>query len=125
MNLAVWILIAVGGGIGACLRFIIDGLITRHVRSGFPWGILVINVVGSLILGLFTGLAGSSILDVHWLVILGGGVIGGFTTFSTAMVDTVKMLERRTWGRFAANAFGMLVLAVAAAMLGLALGRAV
>lgn len=124
MNLGLWLLVMAGGGIGASLRFITDGLIMRRVHSGFPWGTMVINVVGSLILGFLTGLAGSSILDADWLMILGGGMMGGFTTFSTAMVDTAKMLEKRTWGRFAANAFGMLVLAVAAAMLGLALGRA-
>ncbi len=70
------------------------------------------------------GLADSSVLDAQWPFILGGGVMGGYTTFSAAMVDTVHMLQKRTYGRALLNGIGMLVLTVALALLGLLLGRA-
>ncbi|MBU9944992.1 MAG: CrcB family protein, partial [Dermatophilaceae bacterium] len=52
-----------------------------------------------------------------------GGVLGGFTTFRTAMVDTVRLMHQEAWGRAAANAAGMLVVGVLLALLGLTLGR--
>ncbi|WP_404433855.1 CrcB family protein [Microbacterium lacus] len=118
------LLIMIGGGTGAALRFIVDGLILSRTRSGFPWGTMVINVTGSLISGFLAGLAGASLLGAEAWLILSVGLMGGFTTFSTAMVDTVRMAEGREWRRFAINAFGMLVLAVAAALAGLAIARA-
>lgn len=124
MNAGIFLLAAVGGGIGAALRFIVDGLIMRGARSGFPWGTFVINTTGSLILGFLTGLADSSLLASSWLFILGGGVMGGYTTFSTALVDTVHILQKRTYGPAIWNAFGMLVVTVASALIGLLLGRA-
>ena len=124
MTWGVFLLAVVGGGLGASLRFVTDGLIMRRVHSGYPWGTFVINSVGSLLLGFLTGLSDSSVLDAAWLTILGGGVMGGFTTFSTAMVDTVHMLQKRTYGRFLVNSLGMLVLTVLLAVVGLAIGRA-
>lgn len=124
MNVAIFLLAAAGGGIGAALRFVGDGLIMRRVRSGYPWGTFLINTTGSLLLGFLTGLADSSLLTSSWLFILGGGVMGGYTTFSTAIVDTVHMLQKRTYGRAIWNAFGMLALTVALALIGLLLGRA-
>lgn len=125
MTVGVFLLAVVGGGLGAALRFVSDGLIMRRVRSGYPWGTFVINSVGSLLLGFLTGLSDSSVLDADWLTILGGGVMGGFTTFSTAMVDTAHMLQKQKYGRFLANSLGMLVLTVLLAVVGLAIGRAV
>ncbi|MCR2799910.1 CrcB family protein [Microbacterium sp. zg-Y818] len=124
MTFGVFLLAVVGGGLGAAIRFVTDGLIMRRVTSGYPWGTFVINSVGSLLLGFLTGLSDSSVLDAAWLTILGGGVMGGFTTFSTAMVDTVHMLQKRTYGRFLANSLGMLILTVLLAVVGLAIGRA-
>ena len=124
MNIGVFLLAALGGGIGAGLRFVIDGLIMRRVKSGYPLGTFVINVTGSFVLGLLTGLSDSSLLDAYWLFILGGGVMGGYTTFSTAMVDTVYMLQKRTYGRALWNAFGTLLITVIVALIGLLLGQA-
>lgn len=124
MNAGLFLLVVVGGGLGASLRFVIDGLIMQRVTSGFPWGTFVINATGSLLLGFLTGLADSSVLDAAWLAVLGTGVMGGYTTFSTAMVDVVHMLQRRTFGRAAWNALGMLVVTVLVAIAGLAIGRA-
>ncbi|MGZ0712716.1 fluoride efflux transporter FluC (plasmid) [Coraliomargarita sp. W4R53] len=114
-----------GGGIGAVARFVIDGLIMRHVPSGFPLGIFLINTTGSLLLGFLTGLADPSVLGAQVLFVLGQGVMGGYTTFSTAMVDTVHMIQKRTYGRALVNSLAMIVVTVAAAFAGLALARGI
>ncbi len=124
MSLGLFLVAVVGGGAGAALRFIVDGLVMRHVAGGFPWGTFVVNATGSLLLGFLTGLADSAGLEAGWLYIL-GGVMGGYTTFSTAMVDTVHLWQKRASWRFLLNSVGMLVVTVAAALVGLVLGRAI
>jgi CrcB protein len=114
--------ICVAGGLGAALRFYLDGAVRSVVRVAFPVATLLINVTGSFGLGLLTGLAGSAGLPRDWLLILGGGVMGGYTTFSTASVETMRLVEARRYGAAAVNGVGMLVLAVAAAGLGLVAG---
>ena len=124
MSAPMFLLACLGGGIGACLRFVVDGLVMRRVSSGFPLGIFLINATGSFLLGFLTGLADSSVVDGTWLFIISAGVMGGYTTFSTAMVDTVHLLREEAWGRAAVNAAGMLVAGVVLALIGLAAGRA-
>lgn len=114
--------ICIAGGLGAALRFYLDGAVRSVVRVAFPVATLLINVTGSFGLGLLTGLASSAGLPHDWLLILGGGVMGGYTTFSTASVETMRLVEARRYGAAALNGVGMLVLAVAAAGLGLVVG---
>lgn len=123
MSTGVFLLVALGGGIGAALRFVVDGFVMHRERSGFPWGTFLINTTGSFALGLLAGLAESSALSLEWLAVLGGGAMGGYTTFSTAVVDTVRMLHRRAYGRALWNGLGMIVVTVVVALAGLALGR--
>lgn len=109
-------LTAVAGGIGAAARYATDVGISRLTGTRFPWGVFVINVLGSFLLGLVTALLPEAAF------IVGVGLLGGFTTFSTAMVDTVA-LWREGAGRAAAfNAAGMLVFGILAAAAGLVLG---
>lgn len=112
--------LALMGGVGAGLRWLADVLLARVLPAGFPWPILLVNATGSLALGVLTGLS----LEQGWLALLGTGLLGGYTTFSTVAVDThVLAREGRSeaaWG----NALGTLVLCVAAAMAGLGLGAA-
>ena len=75
MSAPLFVLVMLGGGIGACLRFIVDGLITRRVHTSFPLGTFLINTSGSFVLGLLTGLADSSVIDSDWLFVLGAGVL--------------------------------------------------
>ncbi|MDN3495785.1 CrcB family protein [Planococcus sp. APC 4015] len=123
MSGGLFVLVALGGGVGAALRFVVDGVVTRVWGARFPWGILVVNVSGSLLLGLATGSADSGLLSLPWLSVLGVGVLGGYTTFSTAMLDTISLARRRARVRAVINAFGMLVLTVAAAGIGIVVGR--
>ncbi|QTX06007.1 fluoride efflux transporter CrcB [Agromyces archimandritae] len=118
------LLASLAGGIGAACRYLMDEGVRRLVRVGFPLGTLLVNIVGSFLLGLLTGLGERGIPDPELAVVLGTGFLGGYTTFSTASAETVRLfLERR---RLAAvlNGAGMFLLCGAAALAGLALGRA-
>ncbi|NEM90681.1 fluoride efflux transporter CrcB [Galbitalea soli] len=114
--------IAVAGGVGAALRFFVDGLVRSRWPAGFPVGTALINVSGSLVLGFVAGLLGHGALPPGWELVLGTGLMGGYTTFSTASVESVRLIQARRYAAGALNLFGVLVLAVAAGALGLWLG---
>lgn len=118
----VFALAAVAGGIGAALRFFVDGLVRDHVPSTFPLGTAVINITGSLALGLLVGLTLNEITSPELQTILGAGLLGGYTTFSTASVETVRLAHERRYRAALVNGFGMLILCVLAALLGLWIG---
>lgn len=116
-----WLLVAaLAGGLGAGLRYVVDRWLTPVRGARFPVGILVVNVSGSFVLGIVTGL-GSAIAPELSLV-LGLGLLGGYTTFSTVSVETVLLAQRRRWRDAALNLFGTLVLAALGAGLGLWVG---
>ncbi|EKU45665.1 MULTISPECIES: fluoride efflux transporter CrcB [Brevibacterium] len=114
--------IAVAGGIGAAARMVLDGLIRSRLAGATPWGTIAINVSGSLVLGFLTGLAAGNLLPTEWFLIIGTGFLGGYTTFSTASYETIRLLEQRAWWASAMSGLGTLVLATTAAGLGLLLG---
>jgi fluoride exporter len=127
------LLVSIAGGLGASARLIIDGLITSRLASrtgaqppgrlsSFPVGTTVINVGGSLLLGLAFGLTQEELITHRWELIIGTGFLGGFTTFSTASLETVRLLGRRRWWVGAACGLGMLLCAIAAAASGFAVG---
>ena len=84
--------LAAAGAVGAVLRYLVDRLVQGRVGSDFPYGTLVINVSGSLVLGFLTGAALHHGLAAGWLTVLGTGLIGAYTTFSTFTFDTVRLL---------------------------------
>jgi CrcB protein len=114
--------VAVAGGAGAVARLVLDGVLRSRFALNFPLGTTVINVSGSLLLGLVTGLALTHGLPTEWRVVLGTGFLGGYTTFSTASFETVRLAQQRRYRAALINGFGMMVLALAAAGLGLWLG---
>lgn len=118
-------LIAVFGGAGAASRFVVDGLIRARWTTTFPIGTVTINITGSLLLGLLTGAALTGAIGGHGLDAATIGFCGGYTTFSTAMVDTVRLVQARSYRRALFNALGTGVLTVAAAASGLALARVI
>ncbi|MDY0828214.1 CrcB family protein [Microbacterium sp. BG28] len=118
MTPLVFLVVAVAGGVGAGARYVVDLAVTTLVGARFPWGTLVINVTGSFALGLLTG----AISDAGLLAVIGTGLLGGFTTFSSvAAVSAVMATDRRGWAA-ATNTVGTLILALAAAAVGLAVG---
>ncbi|TAM70572.1 MAG: fluoride efflux transporter CrcB [Microbacteriaceae bacterium] len=111
-------LMAVSGGVGAVARFVLDGLLRNRPRTVLPLGTMVINVSGSLLLGFLTGLVLFAGTPDGWRLVLGTGFLGGYTTFSTASVETARLVQERRWFLALINAFGMLGLAVLAAAVG-------
>jgi CrcB protein len=120
MSALVFLAVAVAGGVGAALRFFLDGAINRGRQFRIPVGTLTINVTGSFLLGLVTGAAGH--LGVVPVAVLGTGLMGGYTTFSTASFETVRLARSGRTTAAAVNGLGMLVVSVAASAAGVALG---
>jgi len=89
-----WMLVAVGGAIGAVLRFYISETMPD---SSFPWATLGVNLVGSLLLGLVAAAALSNTLSEDQALLLGVGLLGAFTTMSTFSVETITMVEAGHW----------------------------
>lgn len=102
--IALWVVLA--GSAGAVSRFVLDGVIRSRLKTEFPYATVVINVVGSAILGVVAGLVTFRSAPEQVQAIVGVGFCGGFTTFSTASVETVRLLERRRYGSAAYNAVG-------------------
>ena len=122
MTPGVFLLLALGGGVGAGVRFWVDGLIRSRLKTAYPWATTIINVSGSLVLGFLTGLTTVHLVSGDLSLILGTGFLGGYTTFSTASYETVQLLKQNRLGFAFASAVGMVVACVAAAGLGLWLG---
>jgi CrcB protein len=113
------LLVALAGGIGAGARFWLDTVVARRNRLGVPVGTVLINAIGSLLLGLLTGFVLAHVDDAGWRAVLGTGFLGGFTTFSTASVEGVRLLRSGRPLVALVHAGGMLVISLAAAGLGL------
>jgi CrcB protein len=118
-----FILMSIAGGLGAALRMFVDGLVKARLKVPFPVGTTIINVTGSFLLGLATGMTAAAVLPAEWQLIIGGGLLGGYTTFSTASFETVRLIQDRRYGSGLINGVGMLIAAVGAALLGLWLAR--
>jgi fluoride exporter len=93
----VWI--AGAGAVGALARFVGDGAIRRRWPGSFPWATLAVNVAGSLLLGLLTGLVVFRGRHGDLTLIGGTGFCGGFTTLSTASFETVRLAQVGSWAR--------------------------
>lgn len=122
MTAGAFVLVALAGGVGAALRLLVDGVVRARLGSALPWGTIAINLSGSLLLGLVTGLtAGASPV---WAAVVGTGLLGGYTTFSTASIETVRLLQARRWGAAVVPGAVQPVLAVALALAAYAVGAA-
>ncbi|MDT5019112.1 MAG: fluoride exporter [Mycobacterium sp.] len=118
MTAAIWAAVAVIGGFGAVLRFVVDQAVTRRVDSPFPFGILVVNVSGAFLLGFLSGLA----LSPHLALLAGTAFVGAYTTFSTWMLQTQLLAEENRLWSAVANIVVSLVLGLGAAWLGQSIG---
>jgi len=116
VNPLLFVAAALAGGVGAVLRYLVDLGVATVAGRRFPWGIFVVNLTGSFALGVVT----AALPDQAFL--LGAGLLGGYTTFSTAMLDTVALWRDGERRASAFNAVGMLLLGLLAAGLGLVLG---
>lgn len=109
-----WLLVVVGAAVGASLRH----LATRY-NSAFPWGTFVVNVVGSFALGLLTGVASSQVQ-----LLLGAGLCGALTTYSTFSYETLKLYESGAKTYTVLNVVGSVAVGLGAVWVGVEVARA-
>ena len=113
--------VMLAGATGAGARFTVDGAVKRRWAVSFPWATVAINVTGSLLLGLLAGVVMFDGASGSLQQIAGTGFCGGYTTFSTASFETVRLAEQRRSHEAVGNAIGSLLASVAACLGGLAL----
>jgi fluoride exporter len=114
----------VASGLGALARHVLASLVMRRTSGRQPWGTATVNLVGAVALGVIAGLHGVERIGADVLTVVGAGFLGGFTTFSTWMVESVRLGERGGSGALlalAVNSAGLLVAGVAGAAIGTAL----
>jgi CrcB protein len=116
--------IALGGAIGAALRYILNAQITALWGGGFPLGIMVVNILGSFVMGCIAGgVTAGWTASPELRAFLSTGVLGGFTTFSAFSLDTAVLIERGDLGHAALYVGGSVALSIAGLFLGLYLIR--
>lgn len=118
------LLVMAGAAVGALLRYLTDTSIQSRHDSLFPWGTLSVNVVGSLVLGVLTGAVGARVVPPSMLPLLGVGLCGGLTTYSTFSYETMRLVEEDALFFAFLNAVVSVVAGVAAAFAGVALSQA-
>jgi len=120
------LIVFLGGGIGAALRYWMTGGVYRVLGAAFPYGTLLVNVVGSVLIGFLM-----AFFDERFLVqpalrlFLTIGVLGGFTTFSTFSYETIALLQEGSWWLGTVNILGSVLTCLAGCWIGSVLGRIV
>jgi CrcB protein len=117
--------ISVAAILGANLRYVISRLAAKEFGPVFPYGTLIINIVGSFIVGLFVIWTTERVLvDPRWRLLVVVGFCGSFTTFSSYAFESMSLFERGQWGLMLANVFANNLLCLAGALAGMAVARA-
>jgi CrcB protein len=115
----IYIFIALGGATGACLRYFLSQLMLQWFGKGFPFGTLLVNVVGSFFLGFLYSLLEHGQLEAAlWRTTIGIGFLGALTTFSTFSVDTLMLFQQGLWFKAALNVTLNILCCLFAAWLG-------
>lgn len=118
----IWLAVAVAGALGATTRYLVDHLVSARLQGLLPWGTFLINVSGSLLAGVIVSLAAGQVITPAWSQVLAGGFLGAYTTFSTAMYESVRLLENGARREAAINLVLPLLSSVLAAVVGWHLG---
>jgi CrcB protein len=117
--------VALGAVVGAPLRYHLDRLVQNRLDSVFPWGTLLVNVLGCLVLGFLWSGSQSGALGPSSYALLGTGFCGAFTTYSTFSFETLRLAESGAFRAAAVNVGASLGAGLGAALLGFALGHTV
>lgn len=120
MDLLLWLGLGVLGGVGALCRFLFDGAVSARFAGGFPAGTLAVNATGALVLGILV----SSAIGDDGLRVVGVGLLGSFTTFSTWMLESERAAEDGKTRTAVANVAISLAVGVALAWAGMQIGEA-
>ncbi len=118
------LLVLAGGGLGSAARYLVGVWVRTRFGEAFPWGTLAVNVAGSFLIGLIAALAddrGGMSPNVRLFLIV--GVLGGFTTFSSFSLETLRLAEGQAVARSVVYVAGSVALALGAVVLGMTLGR--
>ncbi|WP_277213567.1 fluoride efflux transporter CrcB [Isoptericola croceus] len=115
------LLVGLGGGLGAAARFWVADTIKARRPEGFPWGTWLVNAVGSLLIGVVAGWLVAAGRSGGWELVLVFGFCGGFTTFSTAILETVTMLRGGRVVAAVLHVLSTLLVSVLAVVVGIAL----
>jgi CrcB protein len=119
-----FLIVFLGGGLGAALRHGVNLAAARWLGTGFPYATMIENVSGSLVMGLLAGyFAFRGGPSQHWQLFLTTGILGGYTTFSAFSLDAVLLYERGAIGLAALYVVGSVMLSIAGLFAGLALAR--
>ncbi|MGW1025453.1 fluoride efflux transporter CrcB [Streptomyces sp. NPDC002577] len=116
-----WLLVLIGAAVGAPLRYLTDRAVQSRHGTVFPWGTFTVNIAGSLILGLLTGAVAAGAASSHLQLLLGTGLCGALTTYSTFSYETLRLAETGTGLLAAANVVGSITAGLAAAYAGTAM----
>jgi CrcB protein len=121
-----YMIIGVGGFLGANLRYLVQGWFAILLGSTFPYGTLVANVTGSFLLAFFLALTTQRVgINPAWRLFFAVGLMGGYTTFSSFSYETLSYLEQGFWRLGAANLAANVIFGMSAALLGFWLARLV
>lgn len=115
------LLVAAGGGLGAVMRYLTGVAAGRTLGVMFPYGTLIANIVGGLLMGILVGalaLRGGADQE-RWRIFLGVGVLGGYTTFSSFSLEVARMAETKAWAQALGYSLGSVIACVCAVFLGL------
>jgi CrcB protein len=119
-----YLIVFLGGGLGAALRHGVNLAAARLVGTAFPYATLFENVSGSLVMGLLAGyFAFRGSIPQHWQLFLTTGILGGYTTFSTFSLDVALLYERGALSLAALYVLGSVVMAIGGLFAGLAIVR--
>ncbi|MES9505743.1 fluoride efflux transporter CrcB [Streptomyces sp. NPDC000609] len=118
-----WLLVIVGAAVGAPLRYLTDRAVQSRHDSVFPWGTFTVNVSGSLVLGLLTGAVAAGAASSRLQLLIGTGLCGALTTYSTFSYETVRLAEDGSGSYAVANVVGSVAAGLVAAFAGVALAR--
>ncbi|MFJ4674827.1 MULTISPECIES: fluoride efflux transporter CrcB [Kitasatospora] len=119
-----WLLVIVGAAVGAPLRYLTDRAVQSRHDTLFPWGTFVVNVAGSMVLGLLTGAVAAGAASSHLQLLVGTGFCGALTTYSTFSYETLRLAESGARFYAVANAAGSVAAGLGAAFTGNAIAQA-
>lgn len=120
-----FLLVMIGGAVGSAGRYAVGKLTLGSLGPNYPWGTLAVNLIGGFLMGLLAGMLARSGGSEQTRLLIGVGVVGGFTTFSAFSLDAALMIERGQWGVALAYALVSVIGSLLALFAGLYLVRAV
>jgi CrcB protein len=118
-----FLFVALGAAVGAPLRYLVDRAVQGRHDSLFPWGTLTVNVIGSLILGVLIG--GATAIPAAVMQLIGTGLCGALTTYSTFGFETIRLIEDRARFYAVVNVAASIIAGVGAAFVGTGIAAAI